>query len=201
LWGTSFSGGHVIVVAAADPMIGAAVAQVPSVDGFATARLLGPWTVARLSLAAWRDVARQLFGRDPYYVPLVAEPTRLSALELPGAEKGYRSLLGRDFDEANRIAARAFLRLPLYRPIRHARHVRCPLLIQFAQTDQLTPAAGARRAAALAPRGTFQEIPGGHFDVYRGASFKIAVSAQVDFFRTHVGVDSTDRGDGRPTAS
>jgi cephalosporin-C deacetylase-like acetyl esterase len=35
LWGTSFSGGHVIVVAARHPEISAVVAQVPFADGLA----------------------------------------------------------------------------------------------------------------------------------------------------------------------
>src|SRR5690606_7112165 len=37
LWGTSFSGGHVLVLAARHPEIAATIAQVPFVDGIASA--------------------------------------------------------------------------------------------------------------------------------------------------------------------
>src|SRR6266550_7656559 len=41
LWGTSFAGGHVHVIAARDPAVAAMVAQVPFVDGRAAARATG----------------------------------------------------------------------------------------------------------------------------------------------------------------
>ena len=41
LWGTSWSGGHVVYVAADDPRIAAMISQTPDLDGAATLRQLG----------------------------------------------------------------------------------------------------------------------------------------------------------------
>ena len=57
LWGTSYSGGHVIAIAAADPRIAAVISQVPAVDGRAAVleirRYAGTGTPARVSSARW----------------------------------------------------------------------------------------------------------------------------------------------------
>ena len=64
LWGTSLSGGHVIVVAATDPRIAAVVSQVPWV-GIERGRTSPRTTQAtlKLFLAAFRDAMRGLLGR------------------------------------------------------------------------------------------------------------------------------------------
>ncbi len=55
LWGSSFSGGHVLVLAAEDRGIKAVVSQVPHIDGIKTLQRLGPERVARLTVAGLRD--------------------------------------------------------------------------------------------------------------------------------------------------
>src|SRR5512135_3340958 len=42
LWGSSFSGGHVLVVAATDPRIAAVIAQAPNTDSIASLMLVQP---------------------------------------------------------------------------------------------------------------------------------------------------------------
>ena len=70
---------------------------------------------------------------------------------------------------------------PLHRPGRRARDVRCPLLVQVAADDAITPPAPAIEAAVGAPRGELMTYAGlGHFDVYRGEPFERAVADQLD---------------------
>jgi uncharacterized protein len=73
LWGTSFSGGHVLAVAAADPGIAAVVAQVPLIDARRTGRTR--WqrlrramtrSILKLSVAAIRDALNGALRRPPY---------------------------------------------------------------------------------------------------------------------------------------
>src|SRR4051794_6124540 len=49
-WGTSFSGGHVAVIAAEDPRLAAAISQGPYMDGLWALRVQGPANVARLTV-------------------------------------------------------------------------------------------------------------------------------------------------------
>lgn len=55
LWGTSFSGGHVIEVARRDPEVAAVISQCPFTDGLASARTLRPVSLLEVSVLAVRD--------------------------------------------------------------------------------------------------------------------------------------------------
>ena len=78
LWGTSFSGGHVIAVAADDPRIAAVVAQVPMIDAWRG----GPSVkrpvreVLGLFAAAIVDAVTASLGRTPYLMPMYSRPAR-----------------------------------------------------------------------------------------------------------------------------
>jgi len=63
LWGTSFSGGHVAALAAADPRIAAAISQVPYSGLGGRGRLPRPVFLARMIAAAVRDKVRGRSGR------------------------------------------------------------------------------------------------------------------------------------------
>jgi uncharacterized protein len=193
LWGTSFSGGHVLLTAARDRSIAGVVAQIPFVDAIAVVRSLGVAAVLRLTVAAMRDVLRKLTGRAPYRVPIVGAPGESAALPVAGAFEGYEALVGEEPAWNNTITARIFLWILLYRPVVHARRIGCPLLVQVAENDILTPAAPALRAADQAPRGRASTFPGGHFALYFGETFESAIGEQIAFFREAAGLEATRR--------
>ena len=62
LWGSSFSGGHVLRTAARDGRVAAVISQVPHTDGIATLRELHPVQAAKLTWAGIRDRARGAGG-------------------------------------------------------------------------------------------------------------------------------------------
>jgi dienelactone hydrolase len=181
LWGTSFSGGHVLAIAARDPRVAAAISQVPFMNGLATAATAGPRDGLRLAAAGLRDAIGALAGRRPHYVPIVGQPGELAAMTASGAEAGCRALFPPGFPWRNEVAARIFLATGFYMPDRHARHVRCPLLVQVADWDSTTPPAPAMRAARRAPRGELRRYASDHFDVYVGELFERVVADQLDF--------------------
>jgi dienelactone hydrolase len=74
LFGSSFSGGHVLAVAARDALIAAVVAQCPFTDGLATLATLDAKSIARVTVAALADQLGALVGRPPRYVPAVGPP-------------------------------------------------------------------------------------------------------------------------------
>lgn len=90
LWGTSFSGGHVVPVAAGDGGVAAVVSQVPY---GATGRAPGrprPGFLARMIGAAVLDELRGRLGRSPHYIPVVGKPEEFAAFNRPAA--GARAL-------------------------------------------------------------------------------------------------------------
>ena len=78
LWGISFSGGHVIRVAAEDGRVAAVMSVTPAVDGVAVlaqlARNAGVRQLYRVAGHGLRDALRGLTGRRPYLVPVLGEP-------------------------------------------------------------------------------------------------------------------------------
>jgi len=186
LWGTSFSGGHVLVAAVRDGRVAAVSAQGPLMDGLAAVLNLihyaGLGMVLRLVGAGLRDVAHAVLGRPSVYVPIVAPPGQLAAMSTPDAEPGYRAITPPDW--RNEATARLALTIGLYRPIRYARRLPCPILILACADDSVAP---IRAAVATAERaGNKAELkiyPGtGHFDIYVGAGFERSSADQLAFF-------------------
>ncbi len=186
LWGTSFSGGHVAALAARYGGFAAVISQVPHLDGFATAMAAGLRQNLRLAFASVRDVIKMLFGREPYYVNVVAAPGELGAMTAPGALEGVMKLIPPDFDFGTTVAARIFLSIASYSPGKRARKITCPWLVQVALRDLTTPVKPAVRAAKKAPRGEFISYDLDHFDVYVPPHFERSVGDQIAFLNRHV---------------
>lgn len=193
LWGTSFSGGHVIEVASRDRRIGAVVAQVPFVDGLATMMRLGAARVLPLAIEGIRDQMAALRGEAPRMLASVGPPGSLAAMTTPDAEPGFLALSPEGSSWSNEATARIALRLGSYRPIRRASQVSCPILFAIADDDAITPPDLAARAAQLAPRGEARHYPGGHFDPYVGELFEQVSADECRFLVEHLGVPAVRR--------
>jgi pimeloyl-ACP methyl ester carboxylesterase len=187
-WGTSFSGGHVLTVAADDPQLAAAVIQNPFVDGrAAVAATLRAAGRARTALLVWeglRDQLQGLLGRDPHRVALAGPPGTTALMTTPDAVLGYASILPDDpvgWEPA--VPARIVLRLGSDRPGLRAPQVRCPLLVCVCDHDLLAPPSAAVRVAQRAPRGELRRYPIGHFDLFSGHWLQQVVADQVAFLR------------------
>lgn len=185
LWGTSFSGGHVVRVAAGDGDLAAVVSQVPMASGLATALRLPARSALKVGLAAVADLLRSALGGSPFYVPITDRPGKCAAIALDEAVEGYCRLHeGVEWDD--RVCARIGLGTLLYRPHRCARRVGAPLLVQVAGQDPLTPPGPAQRMARKAPRGRVSTYPIGHFDIYFDPWFETAVEEQTAFLAEHL---------------
>jgi pimeloyl-ACP methyl ester carboxylesterase len=183
LWGTSFSGGHVVSVAAGDPRIAAVVAQCPFTDGVPVLLNVPPKNIVRATLAGLRDQAGALLRRKPLLMPAVNPPGGFAAMTAPEADPGFRSLVGEGSRWRNEFAARQMLTLPLYRPIAKARRLRMPLLVCVCDDDQTTLAKPAVKLGERAPRGEIKHYPQGHFTIYHDEA---ARADQVEFLRRHL---------------
>ena len=186
LWGSSLSGGHVLMAAARDPKIAAISAQCPMLDGAASSRMFardaGLITGARLTWASLTDAARAVLGWEPHYIPLVAPPGQLAAMASHDAYAGCLAIVPPGW--RNEVAARFFLTMPFYRPVRHAAAVKCPALIIACMKDTVASTHAAVEAAARMGRtARLVELPIGHFDVYVGEGFERSSREQVEFFQ------------------
>lgn len=186
LWGTSFSGGHVAIVAVEDGDIAAVISQVPHLNGLSTALATGPLQGLRLGRAALLDTARALMGRSPYYVRAFGAPGELAAMTAPDAEEGIRRLTPEGLTPDDRVAARIFLRVGLYSPGRLAPRIRVPWLVQAATRDLTTPVGPVIKAALKAPRGQLIIYRCGHFDAYVEPHFSQTVGDQLTFLRNNL---------------
>lgn len=189
LWGTSFSGGHVIVTAAEDPSIACVTAQCPFLDGIETVKFttkrVGIGAGLRMIVHAQRDLVRSWFGLSPHKVPIVGPPGSLAFMATPDAWEVFADLAPRSF--VNEVCARIMIRADKYKPVKYARDVRSPVLLQICEKDNLLPRSAAEAtAAALGDYGKILFYPIGHFDIYTGADFERSVRDQLAFFRKHL---------------
>lgn len=186
LWGSSYSGGHVVPVAVRDGRVAGVMSQGAAMDGFAALlRILeyaGLSQLLRLTGHGLRDAAGALFGRAPHLIPVVGPPGSLAAITAEGAESGYRTIMGPTF--RNEMCARGVLGIALNRPVTSAGKLRVPILLVVAAEDNIAPPDSVRRAAELA--GSHAEthtFACGHFDLYTGEIFEKSAAVQVDFLR------------------
>jgi cephalosporin-C deacetylase-like acetyl esterase len=188
LWGTSFSGGHVIELAASDSRIAAVIAQTPFTDGLTTIIPQGIRGATRLVSAGLRDLWHETCKLPPHYVQAIGKPGALAAITAPGSFEGYQAMLPADYDVSNRVAARVLLKLTTYRPIKAASRVSAPLLVCICDQDQVTSPQAAQKTAQAAPQSEVRHYSGDHFDIYVGELFEETVKDQIAFLTQHLTV-------------
>ncbi len=186
LWGTSFSGGHVMVAAAKFAPVKAVVSQVPFVDGVATAFGFKPAFVVRAVAHALRDLATLATARPAHLVPIVGDPDEFAMMNTPDSRPGYMALVPEGTAWRNECPARAGLTLTAYRPVMYAGKINCPALIVLAEKDSLISPGSVRRTAAKIRNATVAPMPVGHFDVYVGDWFEKVVELEGEFLRENL---------------
>ncbi len=187
LWGSSFSGGHVIVTAARDPSISAIVAQVPFVDSISSIRKRGLWYFLQATPHAVLDIARMLTFQAPHQIKLVGKNDDFAVMNTPESYPGFMSIVPEETDWQNQCPARILMTLSTYRPIAYAGKVKCPALVMLAEQDSLIDATVVEQAARAMPNSRLIKYPIGHFDIYTRETFENAVSEQAAFFAEHLG--------------
>ncbi|WP_433504010.1 alpha/beta hydrolase [Pseudonocardia halophobica] len=171
VWGSSYSGGNVLVVAAIDRRVKAVVSQVPLVSGYDNVRAL----VRSDFLGGFREMFDQdrlarFRGDPPAMVPVVAEdPMAPSALPTPDSWTWFTETHKlRAPNWRNEVTLRSVEMLGEYNPVDYISQISpTPLLLLPAQNDVLTPThlAIAAYEKAREPK-RLEILPGGHFDAY-----------------------------------
>lgn len=190
VWGSSYSGGHVLVVGAIDRRVKAVVSQVPLVSGYANVRaLVRADMLAGLRAQFDADRLNRFRGGPPAMVPVVAEDP-LAPCALPTRDSwAWFSETGRTRAPSwrNEVTLRSVEMFMEYEPGVYLPWISpTPLLMIVAQADHLTPAelAIAAYARAHEPK-RLVLLPGGHFDAYV-RDFEAASGAARDWFVAHL---------------
>ncbi|MEU2007254.1 alpha/beta hydrolase [Rhodococcus sp. NPDC019627] len=191
VWGTSFAGGHALMVAAIDKRVKAVVAQVPFVSGPETlVRLLrGDFLLhVRDNLAA--DRANRFHDGAPAMLPAVSpDPMGQAAMPQTDAYEWFTKTAAlRAPNWKNEMTARSLELASEYDPGSFITQISpTPLLMIVANEDTSTPYALALDAyeRAREPK-QLLVTQGGHFDFYTGPGFDQVSTAARDHFVTHL---------------
>jgi uncharacterized protein len=190
IWGSSYSGGHVLVVGAIDRRVKCVVSQVPLISGHANARrLIRADYIAGLQEMFESDRRSRMQGHPPAMIPVVSEnPAGPAVLPTPDSwtfftETGHN----RAQSWRNEVTLRSVEMFMEYEPGAHIRFISpTPLMMIVALGDHLTvpDLALAAYERALAPK-RLVTLPGGHFDAYI-VGFDTASKAATDWFVQHL---------------
>jgi uncharacterized protein len=190
VWGSSYSGGHVLVLGAIDRRVRCVVAQVPLVSGSRNlARLIRADMVAPLRAQFDADREARFVGGAPAVLPVVTSEAN-GAAALPTADSWeWFTKTGRTRAPAwrNRVTLRTVEMLGEYEPGSYIDRISpTPLMMVIAENDHLAVADEAFTAynRALEPK-RLVILKGGHFDAYVKA-FEQSSTVARDWFVEHL---------------
>jgi fermentation-respiration switch protein FrsA (DUF1100 family) len=184
LWGSSFSGGHVLQAGALDPRVGGVISQAPFISGW---ELIGGWpNGAELIAQTVAEREARAAGAEPTVMPVVNTPDKPAALPGNDGYVYFQSTGGPTWK--NEVTLSSFELVRAHEPALWIERIAPrPLLMIVAEDDLVTPTAHALAAyeRAGAPKSLVQ-IAGGHFDVYSGEGFAAATSATIAWLKAHL---------------
>lgn len=190
VWGSSYSGGHVLQVGAFDRRVKCVVAQVPDISGSMDLRLaVRPDLLPDMFEAFNVDRAARYAGAAPELVEVVNQDPK-SDCALPGQDS-YDFFMGSHLERApawrNEVTLKSIELLNEYEPGDEiARISPTPLLMLVAKHDTLTVTDLALKAyeKALQPK-RLELLDGGHFTPYL-EGFAASSTHAIDWFRQHL---------------
>jgi fermentation-respiration switch protein FrsA (DUF1100 family) len=198
IWGTSYAGGHAIVVGALDRRVKCVVAQCPTISGGRNALRRFPGdALPAMRQRFQNDRLARFRGDAPAMIPILPNGASESGAE---SDKDYRGLVGNDgalwfgtmprrrrAGWRNEITLRTLELYSEYEPGSYIERVApTPLLVITADADTLvgTDEVLAAYARALEPK-RLLILPGGHYDLY-GSQRAAGAHAARDWFVEHL---------------
>ncbi len=190
IWGSSYSGGHVIQVAAFDRRVKCAACQVPLVDGIENVRRLvrADGVPGFLALLNEERAARATDPGKVSYFPIVDEEGNC-VLPTPDSYKWFTETgKTRAPNWKNEMTWESVEKLIEYRPGAHIHLISpTPFLMVVASDDVLTPTdlAVAAFQNAREPK-KLVVLPGGHFDAYLEPHIEGSAGPASEWFTTYL---------------
>lgn len=190
VWGSSYSGGHVLVIGAIDRRVKCVVAQVPLISGHRNARrLIRADFIAAVQEQFDADRRARYAGQPRAMIPVVAQdPLAPCALPTPDSWQWFTET-GKTRAPAwrNEVTLQSVEMFTEYEPGAYIGWISpTPLMMVVAAGDHLTVSDEALAAyqRALEPK-KLTLLPGGHFDAYV-KGFEASSAAARDWFVEHL---------------
>jgi dipeptidyl aminopeptidase/acylaminoacyl peptidase len=191
IWGSSFSGGHVISVAGSDWSrsfpLRAVVAQIPHCDSRSAYKHVG----LKKSLGGAGNILKGALLASVginHTVAVIAKPddAHFAVLQHPGWYEDYMRMVDPAATWQNAIPSKSLLKCASYNPIDVARNITAPVLIVYGSKDQGIPVDDVQRTSNFIKNVEMFCFDGDHFDAYDGGAHHAAIVAkEVEFFRKH----------------
>jgi fermentation-respiration switch protein FrsA (DUF1100 family) len=190
VWGSSYSGGHVLVVAATDSRVRAVVSQVPTISSYdAALRKTHPEKLDGLREVFHADRLARLGGEAPGMIQTVGTASETN-VAYPGADS-YTYMTGQGAivpEWRNETTLRSLEAARAYEPGNWIDRIGPkPLLMILADQDRTTPVDMQLDAYTRArePKNLLL-VEGGHYSAYQ-EHFDLTSAAAADWFSTHLG--------------
>jgi dienelactone hydrolase len=185
VWGTSFSGGHVLRTAATVPNIAGVMAQCSFTNGLASSTTLPPLSRLKVAALAFADVLTMPLRKTPVMVDLAGYPGAPALMATQDAVEGTERLKPADSDIPGSVAARVGLAITTYSPGRSASRISCPALVIACLKDTVAPVERTLKYGTQLREGEVVEFDAAHFDIYLGDWFEKTVAIQIDWLKRH----------------
>lgn len=189
VWGTSYSGGHVMHLAAFDKRVKAVVSQVPVSNVWESYfAALPPEAINNIS--AWHAQARterMTSGEVPYF-PVVAPEGQPAAMRQPESYQWFTEMSKRAPRWENRVSVESLETGIDYDPTAFIHLISpTPLLMVIASDDIVTPTEQEKKAfqRAREPK-KLVVVQGRHFDAYNGPKHMEFFAPQLEWFQQHL---------------
>jgi len=189
VWGSSYSGAHVMVVGALDRRVKCVVAQVPLISGHRNfRRLVRADHIAPSQAMFAADRRQRMAGGAPAMIPVVAEDPHPCALPTPDSFT-WMTHTGNTRAKSwrNEVTLRSVEMFAEYEPGVYLPYISpTPLMMVVALGDHLTVSDEALAAyeTALQPK-KLVTLKGGHFEAYI-EDFEKSSTAACDWFCEHL---------------
>lgn len=189
IWGTSYSGGHVLVVAERDHRVKCVVSQVPTISGSETSQRR---VSSEKQVSLLESIEKDLKGRMQGEKPIMKVLTSNNQSDNPNfgseeAVKWYTESGSKSKDWKNEITLKSVSYSRSYNPGKSVSNIiSIPLLMIIARSDKVTPTDLALKAYenVLEPK-KIEFINGGHFDPYI-EEFEASSGAALNWFEKNL---------------
>ncbi len=186
LWGSSFSGGHVLALASSEKNITAVISQIPFISGSSSIRMKRIPDILKSTAYGTYDLLRGFLRLSPHYSPVIARPGQFAAMNSEESYDGFMSIVGDDHIWENKMASRGFIKMAFYNPVAGAKKIKAPIMIIAGKDDSLIPWTAVKKISERISNCELVVLDCNHFAPYTGEFFKKYIGRHVEFMAGHL---------------
>lgn len=184
LFGSSFSGGHVIKLLSEREDAKMAISQCPYTDALATAKTFSPLSVLKFIPPVVLDLLSCIAGYHPYMLELANKSGKSALMRVPNYDF-YQKRIPKGLNVQNAAPARTILEFLKYSPGKYFKKITKPIFVAPCLKDNLAPAHKTIELARQCKTATIKEFNCNHFDIYFDDFFTEACNEYLNFLNKH----------------